>query len=117
MHDGSTPRRYAVTTDTVHDVGAAARAAIYSDGITACPGAFSTAWADAMRADIDVALADALARPNGAVGRGPHRYYVEIHPEQLSGFVDLVTHPWVTAVCEAVLGPDYDIVELGFDVP
>jgi hypothetical protein len=106
-----------VTTDTVHDVGAAARAAIYSDGITACPGAFSTAWADAMRADIDVALADALARPNGAVGRGPHRYYVEIHPEQLSGFVDLVTHPWVTAVCEAVLGPDYDIVELGFDVP
>jgi ectoine hydroxylase-related dioxygenase (phytanoyl-CoA dioxygenase family) len=28
-----------------------------------------------------------------------------------------VTHPWVVAVCEAVLGPDYRIVEIGFDVP
>jgi ectoine hydroxylase-related dioxygenase (phytanoyl-CoA dioxygenase family) len=42
---------------------------------------------------------------------------VEIHPERLRGFVDLVTHPWVVAVCEAVLGPDYRIVEIGFDVP
>jgi hypothetical protein len=94
-----------------------ARDAIYRDGITACPAAFPPAWADAMREDIDRAFAEALTRPGGAVGRGPHRYYVEIHPEQLRGFVDLVTHPWVTAVCEAVLGPDYEIVELGFDVP
>jgi hypothetical protein len=94
-----------------------ARDAIYRDGITACPAAFPPAWADSMREDIDRAFAEARARPGGAVGRGPHRYYVEIHPEQLRGFVDLVTHPWVTAVCEAVLGPDYEIVELGFDVP
>jgi hypothetical protein len=106
-----------VTSETAPDVGEAARAAIYSDGIIGCPGAFPVAWAEAMRADMDVALAEALARPSGAVGRGPHRYYVEIHPEQLRGFVDLVTHRWVTAVCEAVLGPDYQIVELGFDVP
>jgi ectoine hydroxylase-related dioxygenase (phytanoyl-CoA dioxygenase family) len=26
-------------------------------------------------------------------------------------------HPWVTTVCEAVLGPEYRIVEIGFDVP
>jgi len=90
---------------------------LYRDGITACPGAFSAGWADAMREDIDRAFAEALSRPGGAVGRGPHRYYVEIHPEQLRGFVDLVTHPWVVAVCEAVLGADYRIVELGFDVP
>ena len=106
-----------MTADTTTAAGESARAAIYSDGITARPGAFPAAWADAMRADIEVALAEALARPDGAVGRGPHRYYVEIHPEQLRGFVDLVTHPWVTAVCEAVLGADYEIVELGFDVP
>jgi ectoine hydroxylase-related dioxygenase (phytanoyl-CoA dioxygenase family) len=106
-----------VSTNTVTDVGAAARAAIYDEGITACRGAFSIEWADAMREDIDAAFAEALGRPGGAVGRGPHRYYVEIHPEQLRGFVDLVTHPWVTAVCEAVLGPQYEIVELGFDVP
>jgi len=90
---------------------------LYTDGITACRGAFPPEWADAMREDIDRAFAEALARPGGAVGRGPHRYYVEIHPEQLRGFVDLVTHPWVTEVCEAVLGADYQIVELGFDVP
>jgi hypothetical protein len=70
-----------------------------------------------MRRDIETAFAEAIARPDGAVGRGPHRYYVEIHPEQLRGFVDLVTHPWVSAVCEAVLGPDYEIVEIGFDTP
>jgi hypothetical protein len=99
------------------DAGQAAREAIYTDGITALRGAFSVDWADAMREDIEAAFAEAQSRPNGSVGRGPHRYYVEIHPEQLRGFVDLVTHPWVTAVCEAVLGPDYEIVELGFDVP
>jgi hypothetical protein len=97
--------------------GRAAREAIYTEGITALPGAFSVAWADAMRSDIEDAFAEARNRPGGAVGRGPNRYYVEIHPEQMRGFTDLVTHPWVTAVCEAVLGPDYEIVELGFDVP
>jgi ectoine hydroxylase-related dioxygenase (phytanoyl-CoA dioxygenase family) len=90
---------------------------IYRDGITACRGAFSTEWADRMREDMDAALQEALSRPDGAVGRGPHRYYVEIHPEQLRGFVDLAAHPWVVAVCTAVLGSGYTIVELGFDVP
>ena len=51
------------------------------------------------------------------MGRGPKRYYVEIHPEEIRGFVDLATHPWVVAVCTAVLGADYKIVEIGFDVP
>ena len=99
------------------DAGEKARAAIYDEGITALRGAFDVAWADAMREDIEAAFAEASARPGGAVGRGPHRFYVEIHPEQLRGFVDLVTHPWVTAVCTAVLGPSYQIVELGFDIP
>ena len=31
--------------------------------------------------------------------------------------VDLASHPWVVAVCNAILGPDYKIVEIGFDVP
>jgi hypothetical protein len=105
------------TATSPSPVGDRARDDIYRDGITACRGAFSTDWADDMRRDIEVAFAEAVARPDGAVGRGPNRYYVEIHPEQFGGFVDLVTHPWVTAVCEAVLGPDYEIVELGFDTP
>ncbi|MFT3775711.1 MAG: phytanoyl-CoA dioxygenase family protein [Minicystis sp.] len=62
-------------------------------------------------------LREALARPGGAVGRGPERYYVEIHPERLRGFVEIVTHPWFVAVCEAALGPKYEIIEIGFDVP
>ncbi|MFC8226166.1 phytanoyl-CoA dioxygenase family protein [Streptomyces sp. NPDC057287] len=90
---------------------------LYTAGITACRGAFTPQWADVMREDIETAFAEARGREGGAVGRGPHRFYVEIHPEQLRGFVDLVDHPWVRAVSEAVLGPDYRIVELGFDVP
>jgi hypothetical protein len=70
-----------------------------------------------MREDIEAAFEDAISREGGAVGRGPQRYYVEIHPEQLRGFVDLVTHPWVTGICHQVLGPDYEVVEIGFDVP
>ncbi len=90
---------------------------LYTDGIIARKGAFSREWAAQLRADIETAFTEARSRENGAVGRGPNRYYVEIHPEQLSGFVDLVDHPWVRQVAEAVLGPDYEIVEVGFDIP
>jgi ectoine hydroxylase-related dioxygenase (phytanoyl-CoA dioxygenase family) len=103
-------------TSTTFDVDEAATS-LYTDGITALKGAFSREWVAEVRADMEAAFEEAIARPGGAVGRGPKRYYVEIHPEQLRGFVDLVTHPWVTAVSETVLGPDYEIVEIGFDIP
>ena len=96
---------------------AAIMGALYGDGITALKGAFSQSWVDELRTDIEGLFEDALQRPGGAVGRGPQRYYVEVHPERLRGFVELATHPWVVAVSEAVLGPDYKIVEIGFDVP
>ncbi|MFD6415274.1 phytanoyl-CoA dioxygenase family protein [Streptomyces sp. NPDC060194] len=91
--------------------------ALYTDGVTARKGAFAPDWVDRLREDVETAFEEARSRPGGAVGRGPHRYYVEIHPEQIRGFVDLVDHPWVRSLCTAVLGPDYRIVELGFDVP
>ncbi len=87
------------------------------DGIIACRGAFTPQWADAMNEDVLAAFEEAIGREGGAVGRGPNRYYVEMHPEQLRGFVDLVSHPWVTAVSEAVLGSQYEVVEIGFDIP
>lgn len=90
---------------------------LYGDGIIACRGAFSREWVERLGADIATLFDEARARPGGALERGPNRYYVEVHPERLSGFLELVTHPWVTAVCRAVLGPDYKIVEIGFDVP
>ncbi|MGW5787258.1 phytanoyl-CoA dioxygenase family protein [Streptomyces sp. NPDC003757] len=92
-------------------------AALYADGITARRGAFTPQWADRLGEDVAKAFAEARSRPGGAVGRGPNRYYVEIHPEQIRGFVELVDHPWVRSLCTAALGPDYRIVELGFDVP
>src|SRR4051794_27723086 len=90
---------------------------LYGDGIIGLKGGFSREWAAELHEDVMTAYEDALKRPGGAVGRGPKRHYVEIHPEDISGFVELCTHPWVVAVCEAVLGPQYKIVEIGFDVP
>jgi hypothetical protein len=87
------------------------------DGITGLKGAFAPEWADAMREDMMTAFWSAIQRPGGAVGRGPRRWYVEIHPQDFGGFVDLIMHPWVIAMCENALGPDYQIVEIGLDVP
>lgn len=96
---------------------AAISRALLEEGTTGLKGAFSAEWADRMREDIEAAFNDASSREGGAVGRGPNRYYVEMHPEQLRGFLDIVTHPWFQTVCETVLGPDYHVVELGFDIP
>lgn len=90
---------------------------IYGDGIIACRGAFSRDMIKELGEDIDLLFREALARPGGALNRGPNRYYVEVHPERLRGFVEIASHPWVVAVCKAVLGPDYRLVEVGFDVP
>jgi len=90
---------------------------LYGDGILGLKAGFSTGWVDNLGEEIARLYREALGRPGGAVGRGRNRYYVEIHPEDISGFRDLVTHPWIQFVSEAVLGPDYKIVEIGFDVP
>lgn len=104
------------TSQTTYDP-AVIMGGLYGDGIIGLKGAFSREWVQTMREDMDAAYVAALKRPGGVVGRGPQRHYVEIHPEDIRGFVDLATHPWVTAVCETVLGADYKIVEIGFDVP
>ena len=91
--------------------------ALYGDGIIGLKSAFPRDWARQLGEDVEFLFHEALQHPGGAVGRGPKRYYVEIHPERVRGFIDLATHPWVAAVCEAVLGKEYKIVEIGFDVP
>lgn len=98
------------------DLGAV-EATLARDGIAGLPAAFSPEWVARLRADFDVADAEARELESGTVGRGPNRYYFSLPPERLSGFVDLVTHPWVTALSERVLGPDWAVAEIGFDVP
>jgi len=90
---------------------------LYGDGIVALKSAFTAEWADRMREDIETLFAEAMAVPGGALPRGPQRWYVEVQPERIRGFVDIVTHPWFVAVAEAVLTRDYRIVEVGFDIP
>ena len=90
---------------------------LYRDGITARKQAFSPEFVERMREDMMTAFWEAIQRPGGAVGRGPRRWYVEVHPQAISGFVQIVSHPWFVAMAERVLGPDYQIVEVGFDTP
>ncbi len=104
------------STNVQYDI-AAIMGGLYGDGIIACQGAFTRDWVAQLGRDIDTLFAEARSRPGGALERGPNRFYVEIHPERLSGFADIAAHPWVVSVCRAVLGPDYRIVEAGFDIP
>ncbi|MBC3540243.1 phytanoyl-CoA dioxygenase family protein [Rufibacter sediminis] len=113
---GAAPEQRITSGQPTYDI-AQIMGGIYGEGIIGLKGAFSRDWAHQLHQDILALYAEALQRPGGAVGRGPKRHYVEIHPENIRVFLELVTHPWVTTVCEAVLGPDYKIVEIGFDVP
>ncbi|MBV8784572.1 MAG: phytanoyl-CoA dioxygenase family protein [Gammaproteobacteria bacterium] len=90
---------------------------LYGAGIIGLPSALPPEWADELREDLTELFEEARATPGGALPRGPERYYVETHPERLRGWVAIVTHPWFVAVCEAVLGPHYKVVEVGFDIP
>jgi hypothetical protein len=91
--------------------------AIEADGVAGLPGAFERAWAQRLREDFDVLFAEARRYEGGTIGRGPERFYFAVHPERLRGFTDLVTHPLVTGLSEHMLGPEYQVVEVAFDVP
>jgi hypothetical protein len=93
------------------------RGALESDGIVGLPGLFPREWAERLRLDFEAAFAQARSRERGTIGRGPHRYYFAVHPEQVTGFADLAAHPVLVDLFADVLGADYKIVELGFDVP
>lgn len=99
-----------------YDVGAI-MGGLYGDGIIGLKGAFTPDWADRLYEDIMSLFEDARRIPGGALPRGPERWYVEVQPERIRGFVDIAVHPWFVAVCEAVLGKQYKIIETGFDIP
>src|SRR4051794_20531841 len=84
---------------------------LYGDGIIGLKAAFDHFMIGQLHEDLLTLYEEALKRPGGAVGRGPKRHYVEIHPEDIHCFAELVSHPWVMEVCENILGPAYKIVE------
>jgi hypothetical protein len=88
-----------------------------TDGIIGLKQAFTPDWADRLGEDVMAAFEEARGREGGAIGRGPQRWYVEVHPEQIRGFTDLASHPWIVDIATEVLGPEYEIVEVGFDIP
>ena len=71
---------------------------LYGDGIIGLKGAFTAEWADRLNGEIMALFEEAMKVPGGALPRGPQRWYVEVHPERISGFVDIATHPWFVAV-------------------
>ena len=99
-----------------HDISGSLET-LQRDGVVGLKQGLTRDWVARLNDDMMTAFWEAIQRPGGAVGRGPRRWYVEVHPEVLSGFVDLATHPWITAMATAVLGPDYQLVEVGFDTP
>lgn len=90
---------------------------LYGPGIIGLKHAFARDWVERVAQDIWAIWDDVKDLSGGALPRGPERFYVEVHPERIRGFPDIAIHPWFVAVCEAVLGPDYRIVEVGFDIP
>jgi hypothetical protein len=77
---------------------AAIMGGLYGDGIIALRNAFSIAWVDRMRREILELFEEARQVPGGALPRGPQRWYVEVAPERISGFVDIATHPWFVSL-------------------
>ena len=90
---------------------------LYGDGIIGLKGAFRRELVESLHHQCLALYEEAAALAGGAVPRGPNRWYVEVQPERVDGFVELASHPWVAAVSQAVLGADYKIVEFGFDIP
>ncbi len=90
---------------------------VYRDGIAGMPGALPRSWGEQLTEDFAVLFAEARARPGGTVSRGTNRYYFTVHAERLRGLVDLVSHPVVCDLSTSVLGPNWRILEVAFDVP
>lgn len=91
--------------------------ALYGDGIISETGIYEVALIDRMRASIENLFTEVRQVEDGALPRGPERWYVEVAPESIDGFVEIASHPWFLAVNEFVLGPEWKIVEVGFDIP
>lgn len=92
---------------------------IYEHGIASLPNILPTQWADELDEDVNLQFIRALKIENGAgvAFRGWSRYYIELYPECLRGFIALVTNRAIIGLSREMLGENYEIVELGADIP
>lgn len=79
--------------------------------ITVLKSGFTREWVERLREDMMTAFWEAIQRPGGAVARGRRRWYVEVHPQAISGFVDLVSG---TVHASPIARP---VLVLGVDAP
>ena len=89
---------------------------LYANGITAMRAAHPPELIDRLHEECLRLYEEASSYPGGRVRRGPQRWYYAVHPERLSMVVDLLSHPWLVQTCRRVLGEDYRIREVAFDV-
>jgi hypothetical protein len=92
---------------------------IYEHGTTNLPDILPVRWADDLDKDVGLQFIEALKIEGGegVAFRGWSRFYIELYPERLRGFIELVSHSAVMELSREVLGDDYQIVELGADIP
>lgn len=92
---------------------------IYENGITSLANILPAQWADELDEDVGLQFIQALKIEHGAgvAFRGWNRYYIELYPERLRGFIAFVTHPAIVGLSRQMLSEHYQIVELGADIP
>ena len=92
---------------------------VYDKGIVGLPNILPVPWADELDEDMTLQFMKALQveHGEGVAFRGWNRYYIELYPERLRGFLALVTNPAIVELSRHMLGDDYQIVELGADIP
>ncbi len=89
---------------------------LYTHGITGMPGTHPPELIERLHEECMRLYEEASEYQGGRVRRGPQRWYYAVHPETLSMVVDLLSHPWLVQTCTKVLGADYRIREVAFDV-
>jgi hypothetical protein len=106
------------TTATGLDVEQLAKE-VYDKGIVGLPNILPVSWADELDEDVSLQFMKALQveHGEGVAFRGWNRYYIEVYPERLRGFLALVTNLAIVELSRHMLGDDYQIVELGADIP
>src|SRR4028118_1982176 len=75
---------------------------VYEKGFTSLPNILPVQWADELDEDMAQQFLKALQIENGegVAFRGWSRYYIELYPERLRGFIAIVTNPAIMGLSQ-----------------